>query len=443
MDLFSSVKEKSLQKNAPLADRMRPRTLDDVLGQEHILAPGKLLRRAIEADRIKSLVFYGPPGTGKTSLASVIANVTKGHFAKVNAVTSGVQEIRKLIADAEELLGMHQKHTILFIDEIHRFNKAQQDALLPAVESGLITLIGATTENPYFSINSPLLSRSLVFRLNPLAEKDLLKLLEISIRDKERGLGNYNLEITPQALSHFAAYAQGDARIALNGLELAVISTQPNGQGIRQINLHTAEESIQRPAILYDKTGDQHYDVISAFIKSMRGSDPNATLHYLARMIEAGEDLRFIARRIVVHAAEDVGLADPQALVIAQNAAQAVDFIGMPEGRLILAQAALYIALAPKSNSVLLGIDGAARDIKAGKNGPVPLHLRDAHYKGARELEHGRNYLYPHNYPGHYVQQQYLPDILVDQIYYIPSMEGKEDNIYKKFFNKTESITRE
>lgn len=417
MDLFSSLKEDSLKRNAPLAERMRPRTLDEIWGQEDILAPGKLLRRSIEGDRLRSLVFYGPPGSGKTSIAAVIARVTKGFFAKINAVTSGVQDIRKIITEAEERLGMYQQKTIIFIDEIHRFNKNQQDALLPAVESGLITLIGATTENPYFSINAALLSRSLIFKLQPLKEEDIIKILKKSIADKERGLGNYKIEITAEALKHFASYAQGDVRVALNGLELAVITTQPNENGVRIIDLQTAEDSIQKPAIIYDKTGDQHYDVISAFIKSMRGSDPDATLHYLARMLEAGEDPRFIARRIVVHAAEDVGLADPQALVVAQNAAQAIEFIGMPEGRLILAQAALHIALAPKSNLVLTGIEAALEDVKNGKIGPVPLHLRDSHYQGAAKFEHGKGYLYPHNYPGNYVEQQYLPDVLVGRKY--------------------------
>ena len=353
-----------------------------------------------------------------------------------------MQDIRKLIVEAEERLGMYQKTTIVFVDEIHRFNKAQQDVLLPVVESGVIILIGATTENPYFSINSALLSRSLIFGLTPLSEKNIRILIKRSIEDKEKGLGNYKIEVSEEALEHLAHYAQGDARIALNGLELAVLSTQPDHKGIRKINLETVEESIQRPAVLYDKTGDQHYDVISAFIKSMRGSDPHATLHYLARMLDAGEDPRFIARRIVIHAAEDIGLADPQALIIAQNAAQALNFIGLPEGRLVLAQAALYIAVAPKSNSVLRGIDEALNDVKKGVIGPVPQHLRDSHYKGAHMLGHGKGYLYPHDYPGHYVEQQYLPDGLSDKKYYVPSGEGREQELYKnnlfKYDKKTE-----
>lgn len=432
MNLFTTLKEEHLKKNAPLADRMRPENLDELIGQEHILGDGKLLRRAIESDRLSSVIFYGPPGSGKTTIANVIAKKTHGYFIKVNAVTAGVQDIRKLITEAEEGLTLYQKHTIVFIDEIHRFNKAQQDVLLPAVENGIIILIGATTENPFFSINSALLSRSLIFGLNPLTEDAIIKLLERCLEDKEKGLGNYKFKITKEAIKHLAVYAQGDARRALNGLELAVISTEPDKSGLRSITLETVEESMQKPAVLYDKTGDQHYDVISAFIKSMRGSDPHATLHYLARMLDAGEDPRFIARRIIVHAAEDVGLADPQALVIAQSAAQALEFIGLPEGRLVLAQAALYIALAPKSNSVLKGIDGALADIKKGNIGSVPLHLKDSHYGGSQKLGHGKGYLYPHNFPGHFVKQQYLPDKLINKKYYIPSTEGNETRSKKQ-----------
>ncbi|MGI6226772.1 MAG: replication-associated recombination protein A [Peptococcales bacterium] len=438
MNLFSNVKKDHLKKNAPLAVRMRPKDLDELIGQAHILGPGKLLRRAIESDRLSSVIFYGPPGSGKTTIANIIAQKTRGHFVKINAVTAGVQDIRKLITEAEERLSYYQQHTIVFIDEIHRFNKAQQDVLLPVVENGVIILIGATTENPYFTINSALLSRSLIFGLNSLDEDDIIKILKSSIEDKERGLGNYKFEITEDSLIHLATYAQGDARKALNGLELAVISTEPGEDGIRKITLETVEESIQKPAVLYDKTGDQHYDVISAFIKSMRGSDPQATLHYLARMLEAGEDPRFIARRIIVHAAEDVGLADPQALIIAQSAAQAFEFIGLPEGRLILAQAALYVALAPKSNSVLLGIDSALTDIRKDEIGAVPSHLRDGHYNGAKKLGHSEGYLYPHDYPGHFVKQQYLPDNLLNKKYYTPGNEGYEGKILSinHYYNK-------
>lgn len=441
MNLFTSVKEDHLKKAAPLAERMRPETLDEIIGQEEILAQGKLLRRAIETDRLSSLIFHGPPGSGKTTIASVIAHVTKKHFAKLNAVTAGIQDLRKLIGDAEERLGMYQQQTIVFIDEIHRFNKGQQDALLPAVERGLVILIGATTENPYFSINAALLSRSLIFKLNPLATQDIINLLKRSLKNN-KGLANYKIEITEEALWHFAHSAQGDARIALNGLELAVLSSPPNNEGVRLIDLDTAEESIQRPAIVYDKTGDEHYDIISAFIKSMRGSDPDATLHYLARMLDAGEDPRFIARRIVIHAAEDVGLADPQALVIAQSAADAINFIGLPEGKLILTQAALYIALAPKSNSVLKGINSALKDVTQGNIGPVPLHLKDSHYSGAKKLGHGQGYKYPHNYPQANVKQQYLPDALTNKRYYCPSPNGQEEkyisNNYIKHNNNTE-----
>lgn len=432
MDLFSQVRQNNLQKKLPLAARMRPKTLDDVVGQKEIIGKGKLLRRAIETDQLGSLIFYGPSGTGKTSLAYVIAQSTQSHFVKLNAVTSGVNDLRQVVKDAEERMGYQNQGTLLFIDEIHRFNKAQQDALLPAVEEGKIVLIGATTENPYFSVNSALLSRSRLFRLQPLEDSDILPLLQRALKDENNGLGTYKVQVSREALEHLAKAARGDARLALNGLELAVLSTRPNEKGIRVIDLTTAEESIQERAIVYDKTGDQHYDVISAFIKSMRGSDPDATLHYLARMIYAGEDPRFVARRLLVHAAEDVGLADPQALVVAQAAARAVDQVGLPEGRLILAEAALYIACAPKSNSVLIAIDSALRDVKEGKYGPVPLHLRDTHYRGAKELGHGLNYQYPHSYPGHYVEQAYLPREMEGIKYYKPSNIGQDKGIKYK-----------
>lgn len=426
MDLFTAAQTETLKKRMPLAARMRPAELDEIVGQEHIIGPGKLLRRAIEADQLGSIIFYGPPGTGKTSLAFCIAQATKSHFVKLQAVTSGVSEIRQVIQEAEDQLGHYQRGTILFVDEIHRFNKAQQDVLLPAVEEGKIVLIGATTENPYFSVNAALLSRSRLFKLEPLQDEEVLRLLERALRDRERGLGMYQVEISAQALRHFAEKARGDARLALNGLELAVLSTAPAADGVRRIDLQTSEESMQERAILYDKAGDQHYDVISAFIKSMRGSDPDATLHYLARMLQAGEDPRFIARRILIHAAEDVGLADPQALVVAQAAADGLERVGLPEGRLLLAEAALYIARAPKSNSVVEGIDRALADVRNGKYGPVPPHLRDAGYPGAQKMGHGEGYLYPHNYPGHYVQQDYLPRELQNTKYYEPSNIGKD-----------------
>lgn len=430
-DLFSLSQNKNLKGRTPLAARMRPRNLDEVVGQEEIVGQGKLLRRAIEADQLGSLIFYGPPGSGKTSLAFVISQVTKAHFVTLNAVTSGVADLRKVVKEAEERFNYYQKSTIVFIDEIHRFNKAQQDALLPAVEEGRITLIGATTENPYFSVISPLLSRSRLFGLKALSEADVINLLKMAIADKERGLGTYRLEVSPEALAYLAESSRGDARLALNGLELAVLSTLPDERGLRKIDLATAEESIQEKAIIYDKMGDQHYDVMSAFIKSMRGSDPDAVLHYLARMLAAGEDPRAILRRILIHAAEDVGLADPQALVVANAAAQAFEQVGLPEGRLLIAEAALYIACAPKSNSVL-GIYDALSDVSQGAYGPVPMHLRDASYPAAKNLGHGREYKYPHSYPGHYVQQDYLPAELKNAKYYKPSLMGKDKGVDAK-----------
>ncbi|MDX9872157.1 MAG: replication-associated recombination protein A [Clostridia bacterium] len=430
-DLFTLSKNNSIKGRTPLAARMRPRTLDEVVGQEEIVGKGRLLRRAIEADQLGSLIFYGPPGSGKTSLAFVISQVTKAHFVTLNAVTSGVADLRKVVKEAEERTSYYQQGTIVFIDEIHRFNKAQQDALLPAVEEGKIVLIGATTENPYFSVISPLLSRSRLFGLQPLGTVELKALLEAAIQDKERGLGNYRLEISPEALAYLADSARGDARLALNGLELAVLSTLPDEAGIRRIDLAIAEESIQEKAVIYDKMGDQHYDVMSAFIKSMRGSDPDAVLHYLGRMLQAGEDPRAILRRILIHAAEDVGLADPQALVVANAAAQAFEQVGLPEGRLLIAEAALYIACAPKSNSVL-GIYDAMNDVAQGAYGPVPLHLRDASYPAAKNLGHGRGYQYPHSYPGHYVQQEYLPKELKNAKYYKPSLMGKDKGVDAK-----------
>lgn len=435
-DLFSGVRKEALKGKAPLAMRMRPASLDEVLGQEAIIGKGKLLRRSIEADQLGSLIFYGPPGTGKTTLAYVVAQMTSAYFVKLNAVTSGVSDIRQVVKDAEEHIGLYGRGTILFIDEIHRFNKNQQDALLPAVEEGKVILIGATTENPYFSVNSALISRSRLFRLELLTMDDLKKLLQRALLDAERGLGTYRVQLTDAALEHLAEAARGDARLALNGLELAVLSTLPNDEGVRVIDLAVAEESIQEKAILYDKAGDQHYDVISAFIKSMRGSDPDACLHYLARMLAAGEDPRFIARRILVHAAEDVGLADPQALVVAQAAARALEQVGLPEGRLILAEAVLYIACAPKSNTVLLGINKAEEDVRAGKYGPVPMHLRDTSYPGAKQMGHGKGYQYPHDYQDHWVEQAYLPKEMKGTRYYEPSGMGKDQGVHQQPANK-------
>lgn len=434
MTLFEINKQETLQKNAPLAQRMRPQTLDEILGQAHIIGPGKLLRRAIETDKLSSLIFWGSPGCGKTTIASVIANVTNKFYASLNAVTDGVADLRKITAKAEENLSMYGKQTILFIDEIHRFNKGQQDALLPWVEKGLIVLIGATTQNPYFSLNPALLSRSMIFELQPLKKADIEQILQRSCADVKRGLGAYKLEITQEAVDHLCNCCQGDARIALNGLELAVLSSRPDERGVRVIDLSVVEESIQRPAVIYDNTGDEHYDIISAFIKSMRGSDPDATIYYLARMLDAGEDPLFIARRIVIQAAEDVGLADPQALQIAQSAATALQFIGMPEGRIILAEAALYVAKAPKSNSACMSIDNALAQVRAGNIGPVPNHLKDSHYAGAKKLGHGVGYQYPHNAPSGWLPQQYLPDNLKDAVFY---EENPRD--YKGFRKETES----
>lgn len=428
-DMFSLAGQADQERHRPLADRMRPETLDELLGQEAILAPGKLLRRAIEADRLSSLIFYGPPGCGKTTLARVIAGHTARPFAQLNAVIDGLPELRRVLKEAEESLALYGRQTILFIDEIHRFNKTQQDGLLPAVEKGLVLLIGATTQNPYFSLIPALLSRSMIFELAPLAESDIVRLMERALADETRGLGAFQTEVEAEALAHLAHYAQGDVRSALNGLELAVLSTPPDTQGVRRIDLATAEESIQRPRVVYDGSGDEHYDIISAFIKSMRGSDVNAALYYLARMLDAGEDPLFIARRLVILSAEDIGQAEPYGLCVAQSAADALQFVGMPEGRIILAHATVYLARAPKSNAAYLGIDKALAAVRHGKIGPVPDHLRDAHYQGAKDLGRGQGYRYPHDYPGHHVAQAYLPASLGDERYYedddtVPKKEG-------------------
>ena len=440
MDLFEASRQKQMAREAPLAVRMRPRTLDEFVGQVDIVGEGKLLRRAIEADQLSSVIFYGPPGTGKTTLAKVIANTTKAFFVQLNAVTSGVADIKDVVKNARDRLGMYNQRTILFVDEIHRFNKAQQDALLPHVEDGTVILIGATTENPYFEVNPPLLSRSRAFGFKSLNDQDIRKLLEQAVLDEERGLGRYRVNLEKKAAEHIINVANGDARSALNAIELAVVTTLPNELGVREITLAVAEESIQKRSVRYDKTGDQHYDVISAFIKSLRGSDPDAALHWLARMIYAGEDPRFIARRLIVHAAEDVGLADPQALTVATSAAYALEYIGMPEARLPLAEAAIYIATAAKSNSVIKGIDKALSDIEHRKPGEVPVHLRDAHYKGASKLGHGKGYKYPHDFPGNYVNQQYLPNELLGVTYYEPYESGQEkqikDRLVMKNYNK-------
>ncbi|MDN5317064.1 MAG: putative ATPase [Thermoanaerobacterium sp.] len=429
MDMFQFAHNNFKHSNAPLADRMRPTTLDEFVGQKHILGHDKLLYRAIKADRVRSLIFYGPPGTGKTTLANIIANTTKSSFEKLNAVTSGVADIKKIVNESKDRLSMYGKRTILFIDEIHRFNKSQQDALLPYVEDGTIILIGATTENPYFEVIRPLVSRSMIFELYPLSNEDIKEIVLRALNDEERGLGKEKINITDDALNHIIAYSDGDARTALNAIELAFLTTERDENGVINIDIEVAQECIQKKALKYDKDGDNHYDSISAFIKSMRGSDPDAALYWLAKMIYAGEDLLFIARRIVICAAEDVGNADPNALNIAVSAMQAVNQIGMPEGRIILAQAAIYVACAPKSNSSIMGIDSALDDIKNLKTGAVPKHLQDAHYKSAKNLRRGIGYKYAHDFKNHYVKQQYLPDELIGKKYYNPSTMGYEKKI--------------
>lgn len=435
-DLFSqmpaepddSAGEAERLKSQPLAARMRPRNLGEFVGQTHILGPGQLLRRAIEADRIQSLIFYGPPGTGKTSLAQIIARQTRSMFERLSGVESNVSDMRRVLAAAGNRLENAGNSTILFIDEIHRFNKAQQDVLLPDVEAGVVRLIGATTHNPFFFVNSPLVSRSQIFELRPLSEEDLLGLLRRALTDPERGLGYLKVKAEEPALKHLARISDGDARKALNALEIAVLTTEPTADGVVQIDLAVAEQSIQKKAIVYDDE-DAHYDTISAFIKSMRGSDPDAALYWLAKMIHAGEDPRFIARRIVIHAAEDVGLADPMALVLANAAFQAAEFIGWPEARIPLAEATIYIATAAKSNSTIMAIDAALKDVESGRTLSVPEHLRDAHYPGAKQLGHGEGYKYAHDYPEHFVAQDHLG---VSKEYYQPTEQGVEKKIAER-----------
>jgi len=430
-DLFESQK-KTTEKKYPLAIRMRPRLLKEFVGQEHILGEGKLLKRAINADRITSLILYGPPGTGKTTLAHVIANVTKAYFHEINAVVSNVQELKDAIKQTKEREKASGKKTILFIDEIHRFNKAQQDVLMPDVEKGNPILIGATTHNPFFSLVSPLISRSIVFELKKLSKENIIEILKASLKDKERGLGNANIKIDEKALDFLAEACDGDARIALNGLEIGTLTTKPGKDKIVDFNLKVAEDSIQKKAVVYDKDEDGHYDTISAFIKSMRGSDPDASLYWLAKMLYAGEDPRFIARRIVICAAEDVGNADPRALVVANAAMQVAEFVGMPEARIPLAQAVCYIACAPKSNAAYLGIDKAMKDVEDGRTMEVPKHLKDANYRGAEKLGHGIGYKYSHEYKDHYVAQEYTPE---KKVYYEPTDIGYEKKI-KEYLDK-------
>jgi len=415
-------------RHQPLAARMRPRTLAEFAGQTHILGPGQLLRRAIEADRIQSLIFYGPPGTGKTSLAQIIARQTKSKFERLSGAESNVADMRRVLSAAANRLENTGQPTILFIDEIHRFNKAQQDVLLPDVESGVVRLIGATTHNPFFFVNSPLVSRSQIFELRPLSEDELFSLLQRALADPERGLGYLKIRADENALRHLAKISDGDARKALNALEIAALTTAPDKKGVVHVDLAAAEQSIQKKAVVYDDE-DAHYDTISAFIKSMRGSDPDAALYWLAKMIHAGEDPRFIARRIVICAAEDVGLADPMALVLANAALQVSEFVGWPEARIPLAEATVYIATANKSNSAYMAIDAALEDVKSGRTLPVPEHLRDTHYQGAKRLGHGEGYEYAHDHPGHFVAQDYLG---ADKIYYEPTEQGVEKKIKER-----------
>ena len=433
MDLLEYNRKDVLEKQAPLASRMRPRTVEEVVGQEHILGKDKLLYRAIKADRISSLILYGPPGTGKTTLAQVIANTTSAEFVELNATTSGKKDMEEAVEKAKGRLGMNGKRTILFIDEIHRFNKAQQDYLLPFVENGTVILIGATTENPYFEVNRALISRSIIFELNPLTKEDIKSLILRAANDKERGVGYYNLRIDDDALEFLADIVGGDARSALNALELAAMTTDPGSDGTVHVTVDVAASCIQKRVLGYDRDGDNHYDTISAFIKSMRGSDPDAAVFYLARMLYAGEDIRFISRRIIICASEDVGNADPQALVVATAAAQAVERIGMPEAQIILAQAAAYVACAPKSNSAVKAIGEAMKAVKDEPAGPIPPYLQDAHYKGAKNLGRGLDYRYPHDFPNHYVEQQYLPDNMKGRRFYELSDNGYEKTIKMLF----------
>ena len=429
MDLFDYMRENSMKENSPLAQRMRPRNLDEVVGQRHIIGSDKLLYRAIKADKLSSIIFYGPPGTGKTTLAKVIANTTSADFRQINATVAGKKDMEDVVAAAKNNMGMYGRKTILFVDEIHRFNKGQQDYLLPFVEDGTLILIGATTENPYFEVNSALISRSIIFELKALEKEDILSLIHTAVYDKERGMGAYDAVIDEDAAEFLADLANGDARNALNAVELGIMSTGRSEDGKIHITLEVAEECIQKRVIRYDKTGDNHYDTISAFIKSMRGSDPDAALYYLARMLYAGEDIKFIARRIMICASEDVGNADPQALVVAVSACQAIERIGMPEAQIILAQAVTYVATAPKSNASYLGIDKAMAQVANEKTAAIPPHLQDAHNKSAAKLGHGTGYLYAHDYPMHYVKQQYLPDTLAGRRFYEPTDNGYEKNI--------------
>jgi len=429
MDLFDYMRENTLEQEAPLASRLRPRTLEEIVGQQHILGKDKLLYRAIKADKLGSLIFYGPPGTGKTTIAKVIANTTQASFVQLNATVAGKKDMEAVVAQAKDNLGMYGKKTILFVDEIHRFNKGQQDYLLPFVEDGTLILIGATTENPYFEVNGALISRSIIFELEPIPREAIKELLRKAVYDTERGMGSYNAVIEEDALEFLADISGGDARHALNAIELGIMTTNRSEDGKIHITLDVAQECIQKRAVRYDKNGDNHYDTISAFIKSMRGSDPDAAVYYLARMLYAGESVTFIARRIMICASEDVGNADPMAIVVATNASMAVERIGMPEAQIILSQAAAYVASAPKSNASCNAIFDAKAEVERTGNLPIPTHLQDAHYKGAAKLGHGIGYKYAHDYPNHYVEQQYLPYELSGREFYKPTGNGYEQKI--------------
>lgn len=434
MDLFDYMREQKMEGESPLASRLRPTVLEEVVGQQHMIGKDKLLYRAIKADKLGSVIFYGPPGTGKTTLAKVIANTTSAEFTQLNATVAGKKDMEEIVREAKERRGMYGKKTILFVDEIHRFNKGQQDYLLPFVEDGTLILVGATTENPYFEVNRALLSRSLIFELKPLEKEDIKTLLKRAVYDEKKGMGSFKAQIDEDALDFLADISGGDARNALNAIELGILTTERSDDGKIHITLEVASECIQKRVVRYDKDGDNHYDTISAFIKSMRGSDPDAAVYYLAKMLYAGEDVKFIARRIMICASEDVGNADPMALTVAVSAAQAVERVGMPESQIILSQAASYVACAPKSNAACNAIFAAMDSVKRTKT-TVPVHLQDAHYKGHENLGHGIGYRYAHDYPNHYVEQQYLPDEIKEEKFYIPSENGYEKQI-REYFQK-------
>lgn len=435
MDIFDYARSVNSEKESPLASRLRPKTLDQVVGQEHIIGKDKLLYRAIKADKISSIIFYGPPGTGKTTLAKVIANTTSADFMQLNATVAGKKDMEDVVAKAKQNMAMSGRKTILFVDEIHRFNKGQQDYLLPFVEDGTVVLIGATTENPYFEVNSALISRSIVFELHPLSVENIKTLILRAVNDKTDGMGIYNGVIDDDAVMFLAEISNGDARTALNAVELGILTTDPAQDGKIHITLEVAQQCVQKRALKYDKSGDNHYDTISAFIKSMRGSDPDAAVYYLSRMLYAGESVDFISRRILICAAEDVGMANPQALVVANAAAQAVHQVGMPEAQIILSEAVIYVASSPKSNSACNAIFAANEVVRSTVTAKVPVHLQDAHYKGSAKLGHGIGYKYAHDYPNHYVKQQYLPDGLEGSRFYEPGDLGYEVEV-KNYFKK-------